>query len=105
MRQNVYTPRIIMDNIGMGQQLSRSTRAPEASPMPRPTSVPLRQEILRLSQSGIPLTRIAADLVIPYGTVRNICRLPRREQPRDLAPDYRSCGRPVLDLTRRLLDV
>ena len=46
--------------------------------MPRPLSVPLRQEIVRRHQQGIPLTQIAADLAIPYGTVRNIWRLFRR---------------------------
>ena len=63
--------------------------------MPRPLPVPLRQEIVRRCQQGTPLTRIAADLAIPYGTVRNIWRLFRRHGGEGLAPNYRSCGRPV----------
>ena len=63
--------------------------------MPRPLSVPLREEIVRRHQQGLPLTQIAADLAIPYGTVRNIWRLFRQRDGEGLAPNYRSCGRPV----------
>ena len=73
--------------------------------MPRPLSVPLRQEIVRRRQQGIPLTQIAAELAIPYGTVRNIWRLFRRHQREDLAPDYRSCGRPVPPRIQELLQI
>jgi hypothetical protein len=78
-------------------------RTSEATPMPRPLSVPLRQEIEHRHQQGIPLTQIAADLGIPYGTVRNIWRLSRRDDREGLAPDYRSCGRPVPPKTQELL--
>ena|GEM_PF-1449957 len=71
--------------------------------MPRPLSVPLRQEIVRRRQQGLPLTQIAADLAIPYGTVRNIWRLYRRHDREGLAPDYRSCGRPVPPPIQKLL--
>ena len=73
--------------------------------MPRPLSVPLRQEIVRRRQQGLPLTQIAAELAIPYGTVRNIWRLFRRHQREDLAPDYRSCGRPVPPRIQELLQL
>jgi hypothetical protein len=71
--------------------------------MPRPLSVPLRQEIVRRHQQGLPLTQIAADLAIPHGTVRNIGRLYRRQATQGLAPNYRSCGRPVSPRTQKLL--
>ena len=73
--------------------------------MPRPLSVPLRQEIVRRRQQGLPLTQIAADLAIPYGTVRNIWRLYRRHDREGLAPDYRSCGRPVPPPIQELLRI
>ena len=73
--------------------------------MPRPLSVPLRQEIVRRCQQGLPLTRIAADLAIPYGTVRNIWRLFRRHDGEGLAPNYRSCGRPVPPRIQELLQI
>ena len=73
--------------------------------MPRPLSVPLRQEIVRRRQQGLLLTQIAADLAIPYGTVRNIWRLYRRHDREGLAPDYRSCGRPVPPPIQELLRI
>src|ERR1017187_9419384 len=95
MRQKGWTSLIGMGNISIGQQLILLPGTSEATPMPRPLSVPLRQEIVRRCQQGTPLTRIAADLAIPYGTVRNIWRLFRRHGGEGLAPNYRSCGRPV----------
>ena len=73
--------------------------------MPRPLSVPLREEIVRRHRQGHPLTRIAADLAIPYGTVRNIWRRARRHDGEGLAPDYRSCGRPVHPRAQELLRI
>src|SRR5271157_2449467 len=95
MRRKVVTSLIGMVNISIGQQLIFLPDASEATPMPRPLSVPLRREIVRRRQQGLLLTQIAADLAIPYGTVRNIWRLYRRHDREGLAPDYRSCGRPV----------
>ena len=46
-----------MVNISIGQQLISLPDASEATPMPRPLSVPLRQEIVRRRQQGLPLTR------------------------------------------------
>ena len=66
---------------------------------------PLRQEIVRRRQQGIPLTQIAVDLAIPYGTVRNIWRLYGRHDRDGLAPDYRSCGRPVPPRIQELLRI
>src|SRR4051794_6052184 len=94
-----------MDNIGIGQQLMPSLESSEATPMPRPLSVALREEIVRRHRQGHPLTRIAADLAIPYGTVRNIWRRARRQDGEGLAPDYRSCGRPVHIRVQELLRV
>ena len=76
------TSLIGMGNISIGQQLIPLSDASEATPMPRPLSVPLRQEIVRRRQQGLPLTQIAAELAIPYGTVRNIWRLFRRHRSR-----------------------
>jgi hypothetical protein len=73
--------------------------------MPRPLAVPLRQEIVRRCQRGFTLTQIAAELAIPYGTVRNIWRLYRRHGSDRLTPNYRSCSRPVTARTRELLDL
>ena len=51
---------------------------------------------MRRRQQGMPLTRIAAELAIPYGTIRNIWRLFSRHQRRYPGfLDDRSCGRPV----------
>ena len=61
------TSLIGMVNINIGQQLISLPDASEATPMPRPLSVPLRQEIVRRRQQGLLLTQIAADLAIPYG--------------------------------------
>src|SRR5215470_1794894 len=94
-----------MGNIGTGQQLIPFLGAPEATPMPRPLSVPLREEIVQRHQQGHPLTQIAAELAIPYGTVRNIWRLSRQPDRQGLAPDYRSCGRPVPPQTQELLQL
>ncbi len=73
--------------------------------MPRPLSVPLRQEIVRRHEQGFPLTQIAAELAIPYGTVRKIWRLYRRRGLDRLSPNYRSCARPVPTRTRELLAI
>ena len=73
--------------------------------MPCPLPVPLRQEIVRRHQQGIPLTRIAADLAIPYGTVRKVWRLFRRHGLDGLIPRYRGHGRPVPPATRELLRI
>ena len=105
MRRKVVTSLIGMVNISIGQQLIFLPDASEATPMPRPLSVPLRQEIVRRRQQGLPLTQIAADLAIPYGTVRNIWRLYRRHDREGLAPDYRSCGRPVPPPIQELLRI
>ncbi len=98
-----------MGNISIGQQLISLPDASEATPMPRPLSVPLRQEVVRRRQQGLPLTQIAADLAIPYGTVRNIWRLYRRHDREGLAPDYRFCGRrvppPIQELLRIACDL
>ena len=105
MRRKVVTSLIGMGNISIGQRLIPLSKASEATPMPRPLSVPLRQEIVRRRQQGMPLTQIAAEPAIPYGTVRNIWRLFRRDQREDLAPDYRSCGRPVPTRIQELLQI
>ncbi len=109
MRRKVVTSLIGMVNISIGQQLISLPDASEATPMPRPLSVPLRQEIVRRRQQGLPLIQIAADLAIPYGTVRNIWRLYRRHDREGLAPDYRFCGRrvppPIQELLRIACDL
>jgi hypothetical protein len=86
--------------VGMGNMSSCQPMNPrcwllEATPMPRPLSVPLRQEIVRRHQQGTPLTRIAAELAIPYGTVRKAWRLDRRHGLERPTPDPRPRGRPV----------
>jgi len=73
--------------------------------MPCPLPVPLRQEIVHRHQQGLPLTQIAADLAIPYGTVRNIWRLCRRRGLDGLAPNYHSCGRRVPPHIQELLRI
>ena len=73
--------------------------------MPRPLPVPLRQEIVRRHQQGIPLTGIAVDLAIPYGTVRKVWRLFRRHGLDGLDPRYRGHGRPVPPATRESLRI
>ena len=73
--------------------------------MPRPLAVPLRQEIVRRHQQGTPLTRIAADLAIPYGTVRKVWRLYRRGGLERLDPGYCRRGRPVPPSTQQLLRI
>ena len=60
---------------------------------------------MRRHQQGIPLTRIAAELAIPYGTVRNIWRLFRRHGLERLAPDHGRLGRPVAASTIELLRI
>src|SRR3984957_16517813 len=105
MRRKVVTSLIGMGNIKVVQGLDPLSKASEAIPMPRPLPVPLRQEIVRRHQQGIPLTQIAAELAIPYGTVRNIWRLFRQHPGEDLAPDYRSCGRPVPPRIQELLQI
>ena len=77
----------------------------EATHMPCPLPVPLRQEIVRRHQQGIPLTGIAADLAIPYGTVRKVWRLFRRHGLDGLDPRSRGHGRPVPPATQELLRV
>lgn len=94
-----------MDKINLGQQLNFSSRASEVIPMPRPLPVPLREEIVRRRQQGTPLTQIAAELAIPYGTVRNIWRLAHRADRQGLTPNYRPCGRPVPKSTQELLEL
>jgi hypothetical protein len=105
MRRKVVTSLIGMGNIRISQPFFHAPRVSEVTPMPRPLSVPLRQEIVRRHQQGLPLTRIAADLAIPYATVRNIWRLSRRDDRAGLAPDYRSCGRPVPARIQELLQI
>src|SRR4029453_16284289 len=85
--------------------MSSRCQFPEATPMPRPLSVPLRQEIVRRHKQGLPLTQIATDLAIPYGTVRKIWRLYRREGLERLTPDYCRQGRPVPARTHELLRI
>ena len=92
-------------NIGSCQLIIPCCRFLEATPMPQPLSVPLRQEIVRRHQQGLPLTQIAAALAIPYGTVRKIWRLYRRRGLERLAPDYGGQGRPVPSSTRELLRI
>ena len=73
--------------------------------MPRPLAVALRQEIVRRHQQGVPLARIAADLAIPYGTLRKVWRLYRRGGLERLDPDYCRRGRPVPPSTQQLLSI
>jgi hypothetical protein len=42
--------------------------------MPRPVPVTLRHEVILLHRQGRPLARVAADLALPYGTVRALWR-------------------------------
>src|SRR5262249_27488802 len=103
--QELVTLLVDIGNMGFCQLMIPCCRFPEATPMPQPLSVPLRQEIVRRHQQGLPLTRIAADLAIPYGTVRKIWRLYRRGGLERLAPDYSHQGRPVPSNTRELLRI
>jgi hypothetical protein len=63
-----------MGNMSSCQPMNFRRWLLEATPLPRPLSVPLRQEIVRRHLPGLPLTRIAAELAIPYGTVRKAWR-------------------------------
>src|SRR5262249_13132842 len=70
-----------------------------------PTSVSLRLEIVRRHQQGTPLTRVAAELGVPYGTARKIWRRHRhgdRERPSDRP---RGPGRPVPEGTHALIRI
>src|SRR3954465_8024014 len=103
--QEVVTPSIDMCNISLHQPMIPHRRFAEATDMPCPLPVPLRQEIVRRHQQGIPLTRIAEDLAIPYGTVRKVWRLFRRHGFDGLIPRYPGHGRPVPPAARELLRV
>jgi len=94
-----------MGNISHSKLMFSRFRFLEATLMPRPLSVPLRQEIVRRHQQGLPLTQIAADLAIPYGTVRKIWRLYRQQGLERLTPDYGGLGRPVPPSTQELLRI
>src|SRR3954447_23578470 len=94
-----------MCNIDLCQPMIPHCWFTEATRMPRPVPVPFRQEVVRRHQQGIPLTQIAADLAISYGTVRKIWRLFRRRGLDGLAPGYRGHGRPVPPATQELLRI
>jgi hypothetical protein len=103
--QEFVTLLIDMCNVRLCQPMISHRWFTEATHMPRPLPVPLRQEIVRRHQQGIPLTRISADLAIPYGTVRKVWRLFRRHGLYGLDLRYRGHGRPVPPSSRELLRI
>ena len=61
--------------------------------MPRAIPVPVRRAIAERHQAGEALTKIALDLSLSYGTVRDLWGRYRRRGESGLVPDYRRCGR------------
>jgi transposase len=61
--------------------------------MPRAISVPVRRAIAERHQAGEALTKIALDLGLSYGTVRDLWGRYRRRGEAGLAPEYHRCGR------------
>jgi hypothetical protein len=66
--------------------------------MPRALAVPLRQEIVDRHRRGETLVSIAAELALPYYTVRKVWRY--HAQRGDLRPRYDRCGRPGVRASR-----
>ena len=48
---------------------------------------------LGLRSQGLSLVQIASQLVLPYSSVRRLCRRHRDDPARPLNPDYSRCGR------------
>src|SRR5947199_6018671 len=62
-------------------------------PMPRALPTTVRHEVLVVHQQGLSLAQVAAQLRLPYSSVRRIWRRYRTDPSRPLAPDYSRCGR------------
>jgi transposase len=60
--------------------------------MPRSLPFPVREQIVQRHQRGEPLTWIAADLELPYSTVRQWWRRYRDEGAAGLHTRYQNCG-------------
>jgi transposase-like protein len=60
--------------------------------MPRAVHPDIRQEIVERHQRGQTLAQVAADLGIPYPTVRSLWRAFRDRGPDGLAIGYHACG-------------
>ena len=68
--------------------------------MPKPIAVAIRQQIVERHQQGQSLAQIAADLAMPYPSVRNVWALYRREGR--IAPNYQACGRAGVRASKRI---
>ena len=62
-------------------------------PMPRAHPTAIRDQILSLRSQGLSLVQIASQLLLPYSSVRRLCRRHRDDPARPLNPDYSRCGR------------
>ena len=61
--------------------------------MPRAHPTAIRHQILGLRSQGLSLVQIASQLLLPYSSVRRLCRRHRDDPARPLNPDYSRCGR------------
>ena len=61
--------------------------------MPRAHPTAIRDQILSLRSQGLSLVQIASQLLLPYSSVRRLCRRHRDDPARPLNPDYSRCGR------------
>lgn len=68
--------------------------------MPKPIPVAIRRQIVEHRQGGERLNRIAADLSVPYESVRKVWRLYRREGR--IEPNYQACGKRGVKGSRRV---
>ena len=57
-------------------------------PMPRAHPTAIRHQILGLRSQGLSLVQIASQLLLPYSSVRRLCRRHRDDPARPLNPDY-----------------
>jgi transposase len=60
--------------------------------MPRAIPVATREAIVARHLAGVSLAQVAAELAVPWGTVRTIWRRYRQRGRAGLAPDYAACG-------------
>lgn len=68
--------------------------------MPKPIAVAIRQQIVERHQQGQTLTQLAAELQMPYASVRNVWSLYRRTGR--IAPNYQACGRAGARASKRI---
>jgi hypothetical protein len=68
--------------------------------MPKPIAVAIRRQIVDRREQGERLNRIAADLSMPYESVRKVWRLYRREGR--IHPNYQACGKRGVKASQRV---